>query len=73
MSEHCSGSVRCDLEDLQEALSIHSLYIAQVWDKLGIKLHESANKVAKPKRKVSICPDYKEASIMDAFQYYGLI
>ena len=73
MSEHCSGSVRCDLEDLQEALSIHSLYIAQVWDKLGIKLHESANKVAQPKRKVSICPDYKEAAILDAFQHYGII
>jgi 23S rRNA (uracil1939-C5)-methyltransferase len=51
---------------------VHSLYIAQVRDKLGIKLHESANKVAEPKRKVSICPDYKEAAIMDAFHYYGI-
>jgi len=51
---------------------VHSLYIAQVRDKLGIKLHESANKVAQPKRKVSICPDYKEAAIMDAFQHYGI-
>ena len=24
MSEHCSGSVRCNIEDLQEALSIHT-------------------------------------------------
>ena len=53
-------------------LYVHSLYIAQVRDKLGIKLHESANKVAQPKRKVSICPDYKEAAIMDAFQHYGI-
>jgi hypothetical protein len=51
---------------------VHSLYIAQVRDKLGIKLHESANKAAQPKRKVSICPDYKEAAIMDAFQHYGI-
>ena len=24
MSERCSGSVRCNIEDLQEALSIHT-------------------------------------------------
>ena len=24
MSEHCFGSVRCNIEDLQEALSIHT-------------------------------------------------
>ena len=52
---------------------VHSLYIVQMRDKLGIKLHESANKVKQPKRKVSICPDYKEAAIMDAFQYYKII
>ena len=51
---------------------VHSLYIAQVRDKLGIKLHESANKVAQPKRKVSICPDYKEAAILEAFHHYGI-
>ena len=51
---------------------VHSLYIAQVRDKLGIKLHESANKVAQPKRKVSICPDYKEAAILEAFHHYGV-
>ena len=51
---------------------VHSLYIAQVRDKLGIKIHECNNKVERTKRKVSICPDYKEAAIMDAFQHYGI-
>ena len=51
---------------------VHSLYIAQVRDKLGIKLHESANKVAQPKRKVSICSGYKEIAIIDALQHYGI-
>jgi len=32
-----------------------------------------ADKVAQPKRKVSICPDYKQAAILDAFQHYGII
>ena len=51
---------------------VHSLYIAQVRDKLGIKLHEGNNKVAQTKRKVSICPDYKEAAILDAFAHFGI-
>ena len=51
---------------------VHSLYIAQVRDKLGIKLHDGHNKVEQTKRKVSICPDYKEAAILDAFEHYGI-
>lgn len=51
---------------------VHSLYIAQVRDKLGIKLHENHRKVEAARRKASICPAYKEAAILDAFEYYGI-
>ena len=51
---------------------VHSLYIAQVRDKLGIKLRESANKVEQPKRKVSVYAECKEAAILDAFRHYGI-
>ena len=52
---------------------VHSLYIAQIRDKLGIKIHEGNNKVAQTKRKVSICPEYKEAAIIDALKHFGFI
>ena len=52
---------------------VHSLYIAQVRGKLGIKLHENHRKVETTKRKVSTCPAYKEEAIIDALQYYGVI
>ncbi len=52
--------------------SVHTLYIAQVRDKLGIKLHENHRKVETTKRKVTTCPEYKEIAILDAFQHYGI-
>lgn len=53
--------------------SVHTLYIAQVRDKLGIKLHENNRKVEQTKRKVSACPAYKEDAIIDAFKHFRCI
>ncbi len=53
--------------------SVHSLYIAQVRDKLGIKLHDNYSKPRTSKRKVTICPDYKETAILDALAYFDVI
>ena len=52
---------------------VADLYLAQVRGKLGIKAHEGYNKKEVTTRKVTICPEYKEAAIMDALEYFGCI
>ena len=52
---------------------VHDQYIAQIRGKLGIKYHEGYNKTEVHTRKVTICPEYKEAAIMDALKYFGSI
>ena len=52
---------------------VHSLYIAQVRGKLGVKQHENYGRIHTSKRKVSTCPPYKEAAIMDALRYFHCI
>lgn len=52
---------------------VADLYLAQIRGKLGIKAHEGYNKKEVTTRKVTICPAYKEAAIMDALEYFGCI
>lgn len=52
---------------------VHSAYIGQVREKLGIREHENYNISHTSPRKPTICPEEKEAAIMDALKHFGLI
>ena len=53
-------------------LSISSLYIAQIKDKVDIKERVNCNIGAKGGR-VPQCPINKEKAIISAFEYFGMI
>ena len=44
---------------------VHSAYIGQVREKLGIREHENYNDSHTSPRKPTVCPEEKEAAIMD--------
>ncbi len=52
---------------------VHSAYIGQVREKLGIREHENYNISHTSPRKPTICPEEKEAAIVDALKHFGLI
>ena len=52
---------------------VHSAYIGQVREKLGIREHENYRDSHTSPRKPTICPEEKEAAIMDALKHFGLI
>ena len=52
---------------------VHSAYIGQVREKLGVRLHENYNDSHTSPRKPTVCPEEKEAAIVDALNYYGLL
>ena len=52
---------------------VHSAYIGQVKGKLGIREHENYNDRHTSPRKPTVCPEEKEAAIVDALKYFGLI
>ena len=54
-------------------LKVSSLYIAQVKQKCGIIERENYNKPKSEDAKQPQCPPEKEAAIMEALRYYGMI
>ena len=54
-------------------LKVSSLYIAQVKKKCGLEVGECYNKPKSENSRTYICPPKKEAAIMDAFRYFGMI
>ena len=52
---------------------VHSAYIGQVREKLGIREHENYNDSHTSSRKPCVCPEEKEAAIMDALKHFGFI
>lgn len=52
---------------------VHSAYIGQVKGKLGIREHENFNDSHTSPRKPTVCPAEKEAAIIEALKYFGLI
>ena len=54
-------------------LKVSSLYIAQIKKKCGLEVGECYNKPKSENSRTYICPPDKEAAIMDAFRYFGMI
>ena len=52
---------------------VHSAYIGQVREKLGVHQHENYNDSHTSSRKPTVCPEEKEAAIIDALKHFKLI
>ena len=52
---------------------VHSAYIGQVRKKLGVHQHENYNDSHTSPRKPTVCPEEKEAAIIDALKHFKLI
>ena len=52
---------------------VHSAYIGQVREKLGVHQHENYNASHTSSRKPTVCPEEKEAAIIDALKHFKLI
>ena len=52
---------------------VHSAYIGQVREKLGIREHENYHDSHTSPRKPTICPEEKEAAIIEALKHFGFI
>lgn len=52
---------------------VHSAYIGQVREKLGIREHENYHDSHTSPRKPCVCPQEKEAAIIDSLKHFGLI
>ena len=54
-------------------LKVSSLYIAQIKKKCGLDVGENYNLSESENAKQPHCPPEKEAAIMEALRYYGMI
>ena len=54
-------------------LKVSTLYIAQMFDKFGLKTRINYNKSKKDNAKVPICTPEKESAIIEALNYYQMI
>lgn len=52
---------------------VHSAYIGQVREKLGIREHENYHDSHTSPRKPCVCPEEKETAIKEALEYFGFI
>ena len=52
---------------------VHSAYIGQVREKLGIQEHENYYDSHTSPRKPTVCPREKEAAIIEALKHFGFI
>ena len=57
----------------QTRLKVSSLYISQVKRKCGLEVGQSYNLSKKENAKQPQCPPEKEAAIMEALKYFGMI
>ena len=69
----------CSNDDIKQYIEdkygfkVHSAYIGQVREKLGIREHENYNDSHTSPRKPTVCPEEKEAAIMEALKHFGFI
>ena len=56
----------------QYGVSVSSLYVAQMKDKMGLEKRENYNTGAEGHR-VPKCPPEKEEMILEAFKHFGMI
>ena len=56
-----------------DRFKVHSAYIGQVREKLGIREHENYHDSHTSPRKPTVCPEEKELAIMDALKFFGMI
>ena len=54
-------------------LNVSTLYISQIKRKYGFEVSESYNKPKSEDTRVPQCPPEKEAAIVEAMKYYGII
>ena len=54
-------------------LKVSTLYIAQMFDKFGLKTRINYNKSKKDNAKVPVCTPEKERAITEALSYYQMI
>ena len=52
---------------------VHSAYIGQVREKLGIHQHENYRESQSDNPRVMVCPEEKEKAIMEALKHFGFI
>ena len=63
----------CSFVEENYGFKVHSTYIGQVREKLGIREHENYHNSHTSPRKPTVCPEEKEAAILDALKHFGLI
>lgn len=63
----------CSFVEENYGFKVHSAYIGQVKAKLGIREHENYHDSHTSPRKPTVCPEEKEAAILDALKHFGLI
>ena len=69
---YSNDDIKQYIED-KYGFKVHSAYIGQVREKLGIHQHENYNDSHTSPRKPTVCPAEKEAAIIDALKYFKLI
>ena len=74
-----AAETKATYEEIREYVKEHTglivkdLYIAQVKQKCGIKERANYNKPKSENSRQPHCPPEKEAAIMEALRYYGMI
>ena len=69
---YSNDDIKQYIED-KYGFKVHSAYIGQVREKLGIHQHENYNDSHTSPRKPTVCPEEKEAAIIDALKHFKLI
>ncbi len=69
---YSNDDIKQYIED-KYGFKVHSAYIGQVREKLGIREHENYNDSHNSPRKPCVCPEEKEAAIMEALKHFGFI
>ena len=69
---YSNDDIKQYIED-KYGFKVHSAYIGQVREKLGIREHENYNDSHTSPRKPTVCPEEKEAAIMEALKHFGFI
>ena len=69
---YTNDDIKQYIED-KYGFKVHSAYIGQVREKLGIREHENYNDSHTSPRKPTVCPEEKEAAIIEALKHFGFI
>ena len=69
---YSNDDIKQYIED-KYGFKVHSAYIGQIREKLGIREHKNYNDSHTSPRKPCVCPEEKEAAIMEALKHFGFI